>query len=303
MRPDIHVTAERTRRDGIWDALHRAGGPIGMSPHVLRHLGCYAGQQGIFVDKPRTRHLNAGVGVTVSLLHKGIRYADDLAEDGVLYHYPQTRRPPGRDFAEVEATKAAHALRVPVFVIVQPPRSPTTRDVYRGWVEDWDDAAMIFLVGFGEAAAATSRDAWEEEPTFSLTELRNGGERTVLARPGQQRFKFRVIKRYGAQCAVCGVGVPEVLDAAHIRPKQDHGSDDPRNGLLLCALHHRAWDADLFGVHPDTLALHVRQGGPSAQALRISRTSLAHLPQPPHVTALEWRWRKWRQRSAADQIA
>jgi hypothetical protein len=29
-------------------------------------------------------------GVAVGLLHTGSSYADDLAEGGVIYHYPQT---------------------------------------------------------------------------------------------------------------------------------------------------------------------------------------------------------------------
>ena len=42
--------------------------------------------------------------VAVGLLHAGSSYADDLDEDGVLYHDPSTKRNPGRDEAVVEAT-------------------------------------------------------------------------------------------------------------------------------------------------------------------------------------------------------
>ena len=41
-----------------------------------------------------------------------------------------------------------------------------------------------------------------------------------------------------------------LLDAAHLRPYADKGSDDPRNGLVLCATHHRAFDKRLFGFIP-----------------------------------------------------
>ncbi len=58
----------------------------------------YGGAQGIWVDKARTGKLaENGNGVTVSLTHSGKSYPDDWSEDGVIYHYPDTHRPPGRD--------------------------------------------------------------------------------------------------------------------------------------------------------------------------------------------------------------
>ena len=41
---------------------------------------------------------------------------------------------------------------------------------------------------------------------------------------------------YGDRCAVCGV------EAAHVMWLQAGGPDDVRNGLVLCALHHAAFD-------------------------------------------------------------
>jgi len=57
------------------------------------------------------------MGVTVSVLHTGSSYPDDLANDGVIYHYPTTSRPPGRGASEIEATKEAARLRLPIFVV------------------------------------------------------------------------------------------------------------------------------------------------------------------------------------------
>ena len=46
----------------------------------MRELGIYGGAQGIWVDKARTGELTpGGSGVTVSVLHTGQSYADDLA--------------------------------------------------------------------------------------------------------------------------------------------------------------------------------------------------------------------------------
>lgn len=54
-------------------------------------------------------------------------------------------------------------------------------------------------------------------------------------------------EQYDNTCAICGsqretpAGTPEV-EAAHIYPKSESSSDDPRNGLTLCRLHHWAFD-------------------------------------------------------------
>lgn len=78
-------------------------------------------------------------------------------------------------------------------------------------------------------------------------------------------------------CAVCSLIVGDVLEAAHIRPKQFWGSDHPLNGLVLCATHHRAFDAGLFAIEPKTFGLEFRHHGPTAEDLAIQRKSLQHL--------------------------
>src|SRR5262249_32280914 len=126
--PMIAVQQERERRMGMWTRVLEAGGPTGLAPAVLRELSIYGGAQGIWVDKDRTGDIiPGGTGVTVSVLHTGQSYADDLAEDCVLYHYPTTRRPRGRDAAEVNATKAVGLLGLPLFVITYPSRAANTR--------------------------------------------------------------------------------------------------------------------------------------------------------------------------------
>ena len=52
-----------------------------------------------------------------------------------------------------------------------------------------------------------------------------------------------------------------MLQAAHIRPVSENGSDDPRNGLVLCANHHLAFDANLFAFDPETLEVVYKPSG------------------------------------------
>lgn len=66
-------------------------------------------------------------------------------------------------------------------------------------------------------------------------------------------FRKIVKKAYGYSCAICDKkrynlgGYPEV-EAAHIYPKSKDGSDDPRNGIALCKLHHWAFDNGLMSI-------------------------------------------------------
>ncbi|UMA67272.1 HNH endonuclease (plasmid) [Roseivivax marinus] len=59
-------------------------------------------------------------------------------------------------------------------------------------------------------------------------------------------FKDRVLTAYSHACAMCGVQL-RLLDAAHILPAAHPDStDETRNGIALCALHHRAYDRGLL---------------------------------------------------------
>jgi putative restriction endonuclease len=76
-------------------------------------------------------------------------------------------------------------------------------------------------------------------------------------------FKTEVKKVYEDTCVVCGkrrytkAKFPEV-QAAHIFPVEKEGSDDLRNGISLCRLHHWAFDGGLF-VITDNFKIKVRE--------------------------------------------
>jgi putative restriction endonuclease len=285
------VAQEHARREAMWTSLLAAGGPGGLAPRLLREVGVYGGAQGVWVDTDRTRGIDGTGGITVGLLHTGRHYADELSADGVLYHYPRTSRPPGRDRSEVEATKAAGRLRLPVFVVTAGVPA-ASRDVQKGWVEGWDDDTEVFLVTFAEDVPAEPPSDDGASPFVFETEVTRSS-RSVVDRPNQQRFKFAVLKLYGPACAVCDLAITELLQAAHLRRKAEGGSDDPRNGLVLCALHHLAYDRGLWAIEPSSLAVRNQPGGPDAAQLRLTRGSLRHLPNRPHEDALRYAWSSW----------
>lgn len=96
---------------------------------------------------------------------------------------------------------------------------------------------------------------------------------------------FKVKKRSGSACTVCKLRVSALIDAAHVIPVKDGGSNHPANGIPLCATHHRAFDAGLFTIHPDTLNV-LLQGNLSLEELKISVESIEWLEAAPNHTLL-----------------
>lgn len=59
-------------------------------------------------------------------------------------------------------------------------------------------------------------------------------------------FRKRVLGAYEHRCAMCGVQL-ELIDAAHIIPvAAPTSTDETKNGIALCKLHHEAYDRNLI---------------------------------------------------------
>jgi putative restriction endonuclease len=64
-------------------------------------------------------------------------------------------------------------------------------------------------------------------------------------------FSKRVLGAYDHSCAVCGIQLG-LIEAAHIVPVATPSStDETRNGIGLCRIHHRAYDALLIDIATD----------------------------------------------------
>ena len=81
----------------------------------------------------------------------------------------------------------------------------------------------------------------EQETVFAWNP--DGPTREAAARPDQDRFRARLLREYGGRCAVTGCDVPELLDAAHLRPWRV-GSE----GVLLRTDLHRMIDRGLAEI-------------------------------------------------------
>lgn len=82
-------------------------------------------------------------------------------------------------------------------------------------------------------------------------------------KPRNPKFRPEVLEAYGHRCAICGFNVTLgdrliAIEAAHIKWYSAEGPDTPRNGMALCALHHKLFDRGVFTLS-DQLAIKVSE--------------------------------------------
>lgn len=254
-----------------------------VTPKFLNENRIYKGAQGIYFDQKNTSNIDP-LGVTVSILHTGRHYPDELSDYGLIYHYPSTERGK-RDRSEIDATKNAKKYKLPIFVIL-PGINQKTRDVKKGWVISFNDTNRTFLISFSDNNEEFKDIKINDE--FVLTTKNTNNYSRVKTRPNQQKFRFSLLKKYGSKCAVCNITNERLLIAAHIKPKEKNGCDDWRNGLPLCANHHIAFDNNLFKINPDNLEIIFSEINLKIEEKKLNTLNNIY----PHKDALKWKFKK-----------
>ena len=132
------------------------------------------------------------------------------------------------------------------------------------------------------AASANDRAMWDEmqsdwerfaiesEQAMSEVEARKGPQREITqedifsrvgedritqttTRVGQNFFRTAVLSAYNGRCCITGLSLPALLVASHIIPWRHDSANrvNPRNGLLLSALHDKAFDSGFITLRDD----------------------------------------------------
>ena len=134
--------------------------------------------------------------------------------------------------------------------------SATDRAMWEEMHEDWER----FAVESKQAVVAVeTEDVLPDEPLGD--DDHDGGlvglDRTVVttARVGQNFFRAAVLSAYSGHCCITGLSLPSLLVASHIIPWSHDETNrvNPRNGLLLSALHDKAFDNGLLTVDDDMI--------------------------------------------------
>lgn len=131
--------------------------------------------------------------------------------------------------------------------------------------EDFEDEGDALIVRAYELLQTTlsssiSIVSSEKSSTKSSADVLNlpegkTRETLVATRVNQSYFRNRLLENYQGRCCVTGLGVNNLLIASHIKPwsTSDPATERlaPDNGLLLNALHDRAFDQGLITIDKD----------------------------------------------------
>ena len=208
-------------------------------------------------------------GKYVILLQNEGEIYDDEITTGREFTYEGEGLPRKGDQVETAANKAlidAKSEPIPIYLFTS--TEGVDEYEYRGLVEILDyryvprDGRMVYRFdamrlevaswteyrGLEEDLEENSREppTLEEDASYTHSE----------ARVRSSHFSRKIKEIYDYSCAVCGKqrfspeGSPEV-EAAHIYPKSENGSDDFRNGIALCRFHHWAFDSGWFSISDD----------------------------------------------------
>lgn len=120
-------------------------------------------------------------------------------------------------------------------------------------------AAYLLAANFSESRHLHIRQRVGLMAPMVLDEHAGYGTKVLKLRPRDPDFRPAVLAAYEDCCVVCDSdvqleGEPLGLEAAHIWAHAAGGPDGPdqvSNGLALCALHHRFFDAGAIGLHKD----------------------------------------------------
>lgn len=116
------------------------------------------------------------------------------------------------------------------------------------WLVGEEAGEQQFVVALDDIARDNWKPSLVEETLYNP--VRRYAEVIRKQRLHQRVFRDQVLLAYESQCALCRLRHPALLDAAHIREDADGGEPVVPNGLAMCAIHHRAFDAHVLTVTP-----------------------------------------------------
>ena len=143
-------------------------------------------------------------------------------------------------------------------------------------------AEVLRATGIGSVATesldafADQREVREEHAIYETTRRRKR----------DADFKVAVLRAYGERCALCEFsvrldGTVLALEAAHIHWHCYAGPSVVRNGIALCALHHRLFDRGAFALDDSLVVRISSQAAGQGHYESLGRFDGASLPVVP----------------------
>lgn len=219
-------------------------------------------EKGIFVHDERVLLANKAVGIfkpkqmrvgalsiktTIPRAGRVNIYADVEDEDGTFV-YSLQGDDPNNHFNR--SLKECHENNLPL-IYFHGVAAGVYKAIFPCFIESIDSKNMNCrvsvasdLISADKNYAARDSLAWKIERRYALRETN--------VRLHQASFRHRVLDAYGNRCAMTGLPVAQLLEAAHIVPDtHELGEAGVNNGICLSRIHHRAFDANLIGIDTD----------------------------------------------------
>ena len=136
----------------------------------------------------------------------------------------------------------------------------------------------------GDTAFTAKTQARVAEYSIPEAPIQRYSVRETKVRLHQATFRKNVLNVYSNRCAISGLPIVRLLDAAHITPDTDASSStEVTNGIAMSRLHHQAFDAGLMGISPDleiVLSKNVLDSldGPLLEALKSCHDTKLKVP-------------------------
>ncbi|HRJ29371.1 MAG TPA: HNH endonuclease [Cyclobacteriaceae bacterium] len=123
------------------------------------------------------------------------------------------------------------------------------KEIWSEFFNNWDNLFIESENLYAKKKKITVDRLYE----IDLTDLPKNGEekeRMVKVRTNQVVFRTLVIANYDFSCCITGINQPELLIASHIKPWSQDTTNrlNPKNGLLLNALHDKAFDKGFITI-------------------------------------------------------
>jgi putative restriction endonuclease len=286
------------------DVTDRSGGLV---TRAELEAFVFDGQRVPLVERQRGIRKVVWLDAAVSILTSYVKdpadapYADGIGDDG----YPRYKwRGTNGATYDNRALHVAMTERKPLVWLIGV--APGTYEAhFPVWLVHVEPDRHQFVVALEDGM----REQWRGDLVHpaDLALRQQYAEATVRRRLHQRLFRDRVLLAYQRRCALCNLRHPELLDAAHIKEDADGGEPIVTNGVAMCAIHHRAFDNDVFGIRPDYL-VEVRpdvleeQDGPTLRyALQALHGNHLGVPRQraarPDPALLEERWERFRAAS------
>ena len=306
------IEKERKRRIEMWDQIKKIEKEQikenkFLTSSDIRKVGCYGGGRGIWRDALKTTGSLTPdeAGICIGILSTG-KYDDNIDGESGKYDYPSTDVE-GYDDGDIKSLRWAFKFDLPIFLVQNLTKdgkittkkgAPFRKIDLIKFIDDCPyDNHLVFTSSEG------GKDAYflqEDIPKSCFQQRALKVSTNKKKKRSQAAFRAAVIKRFEfCKCVLCDAP-KEVIEAAHIIPVEDNGSDWDQNGILLCKNHHSLFDKGLWAIDPDYFEIIPLKNNDLSK-MQIHRSNIRHLEIKPAQEALIWRWNDFQKRVNPDK--